>query len=244
MKKILSTILVTGICLVSTHAYSGIIYSTSTVGGNIRDISATGTQINLGDDQVSGDISLGFNFNFYDVIQSDVRVSSNGFLDFAPDYNQGCCTGDPIPSTNQPNGMFAGLWEDLDTNGNTSGTMFYQTLGAIGSREFIVGFYNVAHFPNQSPVTFEMILHETTNNLEVQFGSLQNDGIHTIGIENYAGTEGIEFYRGTDISQFSNSGVLFEATATSVSVPEPGSIILLGIGLAGLGLSKKRKLAI
>lgn len=217
-------------------------YSVSTIDGNLRDISSTGTQLNLSDDQLSNPINLGFDFDFYGVSQNSVRVSSNGFMTFDPTvFGSGCCSGRQLPYADQYNGVFAGLWADLDSNSNTTGTMFYETRGNAGAREFIFGFYNVNHWPSGSPVTFEMILHEASNHLEVQFGSLSTSyGTHTIGIENYDGTEGIEFYRGRDYAQFAQTGVLFEAA----DVPEPGTFWLVGAAMLGLvGRHRKKHFA-
>ena len=223
-------------------ASADIIYTASAISNDIRDISTTGTQVSLSDDQYTS-VALAFDFNFYDVIQNSVAISSNGFLDFGPTFNQGCCTGDPLPSPAIPNGIFAGLWEDLDSNGNTTGQIYYETRGTAAEREFIVGFYNMAHFPTGSLVNFEMILHETTNNLEVQFGNLAGDGgTHTIGIENYDGTEGLQYYRGSNIAQFSNTGILFAASAVN-NVPAPATLALFGLGIAALGIRRKRRAA-
>src|SRR2546422_1125192 len=58
---------------------------------SFTDISATGTQLMgtganaslpLGDDEVSGPVTIGFPFNFYGTGYSEVFVSSNGFLSF------------------------------------------------------------------------------------------------------------------------------------------------------------------
>jgi hypothetical protein len=205
---------------------AGMIYSANAIDTNLRDITATGTQFSLGDDDVAN-INIGFNFNFFDNIYSSLQVSSNGFISF-DSVGNGCCSGPELLIDDSFNNLFAGLWEDLDTNNNTTGTMYSQILGTAGSREFVVGFYDVAHYPSSSNVTFEMILHEVSNNLEIQFGTLTSDGgTHTIGIENIDGSQGIQYFRGSNISQFSNSGVLF-------AVPTPSTSAVFAFGLLGL----------
>jgi hypothetical protein len=115
-------------------------------------------------------------------------------------------SGQALPNPSYPNGLIAGFWNDLYP---PAGTIRYQTLGTEGSREFVVGFYTVPHCctANFYPVTFEIILHEGTNNIELQYGSAPSQGgIHSTGIENFDGTDGLEVAYG-DIS-FNNEGFL------------------------------------
>lgn len=235
MKKIL--ILATVALMSINTAYASLIYSTSNISNNLRDISSTGTQFNLSDDAMTGEIGMGFNFGFYDIFVNTVNVSSNGFLalgGFASD--DGCCSGKPLPADDGYNGIIAGLWEDLNTNNNSTGTMFYQTLGAVGSREFVVGFYDVAHFPSSDPVTFEMILHEGSNNIEFQYGLVSyENGTHSVGIENTTGTSGIQYLYGDDIERLSNTGVLFSTTPVS----EPSMLAMFAFGLFAMRRLRK-----
>ena len=51
-----------------------------TIPYNFQDISATGTAIPLGDDEVSSAIPMGFTFDYFGSNYSDMYVSSNGFM--------------------------------------------------------------------------------------------------------------------------------------------------------------------
>ena len=118
----------------SHAALSAIIYDSSAISSNLRNISGTGTQFNLNDDQNTPMIGLGFNFDFFGSAYSSARISSNGFLTFSNTTDDGCCTGGVLGDSNLSNGpgnMIAGLWEDLDTSGNSTGTMYYDLLGSI-----------------------------------------------------------------------------------------------------------------
>ena len=47
-----------------------------------QDISSTGTPVGLGDDEISGALSIGFGFDFYGETYNDFYISSNGFVTF------------------------------------------------------------------------------------------------------------------------------------------------------------------
>ncbi len=63
MKNIVLVLLV-GLGL-AFNSNAGMIYSADTINSNLRDISTTGTQFNLSDDDVAN-INIGFNFDFFD----------------------------------------------------------------------------------------------------------------------------------------------------------------------------------
>jgi len=85
---------------------------------------------------------------------------------------------------------------------SVGGTIRYQTLGSEGSRQFVIGFYNVPYCcePGYYPATFEIILHEGTNNIELQYGSTPSITTTSVGIENFDGTDGLQVAYGYDIS--------------------------------------------
>jgi hypothetical protein len=160
----------------------------------LRDVSATGTFVSLSDDQLSAPLPIGFSFDFYGISYSDFRISSNGFITLGSNpQSQGCCTGQPIPSLSSPNNFIAGFWEDLNS---PQGNIRFQTLGSPGSRQLVVGFYSVPHFSNGPRVTWEVVLHEGNNNIEIHCVDCPSDGgAHTIGIEDPTGTIGLEVLR-------------------------------------------------
>lgn len=177
-------------------------YSTSTSDDldgpayDFEDISTTGAPIHLSDDSVDGPFPIGFDFPFFDVDRTEVFVSSNGFLTFLPGQPSGCCAGGVLPDVSSPNGVIAGWWEDL--NPSTGGQIHYATRDLAPSRRFIVQFTAIPHFFNSLPVTFQIKLFESDGRIEIHYQNAPSDGgIHTAGIEDDAGQQGVPFFRGT-----------------------------------------------
>jgi hypothetical protein len=209
-------------------------YSSTEIPNSLRNISTTGTFISLDDDQVSGAIPLGFNFDFYGTTYSQAYVSSNGFLTFNLGSRSGCCRGQFLPnSSSNPSNLIAGFWNDLNI---PQGNIRYQTLGTAGSQQFVVGFYDVQHYRDGLPVTFEMILLEGSNNIELQYGSAPNDEDEsevTIGITNNNSTDALTLVNSDpslDVG-ISNRGFL-------LTHPVPGPLPLFGAA-AAFGYSRK-----
>lgn len=217
-------------------------YAGTSVANVLRDISTSGTFVGLSDDTVSGAIPLGFSFDFYGNSYTQAYVSSNGFLTFDSVSWSGCCNGPELPNgMNNPDNLVAGLWTDL-----YPGNVRYETLGAPGSQTFVVGFYDVPHFSNGDANTFEMILHEGSNDIELQYGLLGIDS-HTAsaGIENVGGLFGLELYYGqtsaTGVGALQNQGFLLSTNSAAVPLPATLPLILTGFGALGLiGARRKR----
>jgi hypothetical protein len=199
-------------------------YTGTVITPTLRDISASGTFVGLSDDQLSAPLPIGFTFNFYGISYTQFKISSNGYITLGTaETNSGCCTGDPIPSAIAPNNVIAGWWEDLN---NPQGNIRYQTTGAVGSRELIVGFYSVPHFLNGPQVTFEIVLHEGTDSIEIQCDTCPvDDFFHTIGIEDSTGSDGLQIARTT--SSLPQSGWLLRPNNPpdcSIAAADPDTI--------------------
>lgn len=201
---------------------------------NLRDIRTSGTDLGLDNsDDDTATTPIGFSFNYYGNSYTQVEVSSNGFISFSPSGEDGCCSADPIPDSNNPNNVIAGWWQDMDTR--ESGIIRAETRGAVGSREFIVGFYDVADYdePELAINTFEIILHEATGDIEIAIKDAKFDDADdkVSGIENADGSDGIEiiFVESDDPSYangdsvLSNQGYCFSTAGTacrSASTPQ------------------------
>lgn len=189
--------------LVGAQAQAGTIdvnYQVSDVPYNLRDISASGTAVALGDDAVSGPVPIGFAFEYYGEFYTQLYISSNGFVTFNSGSNSGCCTGVAIPTPGGVDNMIAGFWEDLSPN--NGGTIRRQTLGTAPNRELVVGYYQIQHFRGNTPVEMEIILRENGDLIELQYttATTAGEGDHSVGVESAGGQFGTQVDFGTGFS--------------------------------------------
>ncbi|MHC4931920.1 MAG: Ig-like domain-containing domain [Planctomycetota bacterium] len=156
----------------------------------LRGASATGS-VPLRAGQLSAPLEIGFPFEFYGIEYSTFRISSSGFITLGSRFESpGCCSGRPIGSASSPNNFVAAWWGSLNAS---AGSIRFETIGSPGARSLVVGFYHLPHFVGGPPVTFEIVLHEGSNAIEIQCWTCPSDGgSHTAGIENADGTIGLQ----------------------------------------------------
>ena len=164
-------------------------YTLETCNSAFEDISGFGTQLALSDD--SGlVVSLGFTFNFFGDDHTTIGVSSNGYLTFGASLTD--LSNDPIPSSFTPNDMIAMLWDDL--NPAAGGSVHVATLGSAPNRRFICQFTNVPQFGGADMNTFQGVLFEGSNCIELRYEQVTPEafaGDYTAGVENQDGSDGV-----------------------------------------------------
>ncbi|MDY8134877.1 T9SS type A sorting domain-containing protein [Aquimarina sp. 2201CG5-10] len=184
---------------------------------NREDISATGKRIFLFDDEVSIALPIGFEFGFYGNIYNDFYISSNGFITFTANSDDGCCEGQVLPDTTEPNNLIAFDWDDYDPN--EGGTIRYETIGTAPNRILIIDFDNVAHVDDALfTTTTQVKLFETSNRIEIHATNIPDLAYNkTQGLENIDGTaaiivpgrNGVEWSTTNDVVAFiPTSGIL------------------------------------
>jgi gliding motility-associated-like protein len=156
-------------------------------------IAGTGTNTGLVcDDCLSTALPIGFTFNFYCTPYTQFLAGSNGFITFdLGSFASGCCSGGVLPNATDPDNLIALLWEDL--NPGTGGTVTYFTTGIAPNRRLAVNYNSVAFFGGGGTVTGQIVLHETTNIIDIFISPMTPPGtfdLMTMGIESSAGTFG------------------------------------------------------
>ena len=196
-------------------------YYGQTISFNWVEISATGNQVLLGDDEVQGPFLIGFEFLFYGNEYIEFYLSSNGFLSFESLGSSYLINQCPVPLADAPNHIIAMLWDDLDP-GDTNDPIYYQTFSScpIGSGPcLVVQYEDFCHYPGgvSCPVagTWEAILYADTDDVLIQFqdaGDEAGSG-STTGIKgnNAAADHGLTYVCNATASLSDNLAVRFQA---------------------------------
>jgi hypothetical protein len=183
-----------------TYGYRWIDSDTVAAGAptyNWIDISTIGTQISgLGDDNVVGPFSVGFDFPYYWYTVNSFFVGSNGYIAFGDNYLE-ASPFPTIPNTARPNNVLAPFMSDLDFSAG-SPACYYWTNAAQDT--FIIAYHDVQFWASATSLnTFEIILTRADSSITFQYYTQQGtpsggyiDGL-TVGIENIAGDIGLQY---------------------------------------------------
>ena len=160
---------------------------------NWMDITSLGTPLGLGDDGISGEISIGFNFNFYGTDYSTVRIGANGAITFT-----GTAVGydnPSIPSGAAPNAVIAPFWDDLDPSAGTSDDIYYYFDNA--NSRFIIEYNEIINYGGNTKNTFEIILYQN-GTIVLQYNTMNGSTTScTVGIESPDGSDGVQIVNNT-----------------------------------------------
>ncbi len=159
-----------------------------------NDISATGTLVtnwvptgtfNATDEGYAGPINLGFNFKFYAGTKTDVYLSSNGYITFAP-ITTNTFTNTSIPTAGAPDEIICPFWDDLDAK--SPGTVHYKQDG----NKMIIQWTNYQRYSGTASYTFQVVLY-SSGKIMIYYNNVTGtlDGA-TVGIENANGTDGLQ----------------------------------------------------
>lgn len=125
-------------------------------------ISGTNAFPSACDDCVTGQINIGFPFNFYGNTYTTAVIQSNGIVGFGPFTYTGYMPY-AIPANGDPDNYIAGFYADIDIR--YGGSITYQTIGTAPNRKFVVSYnnvvpYNMGSSAGTGTATFQIVLNE------------------------------------------------------------------------------------
>ncbi|MBN1137389.1 MAG: S8 family serine peptidase [Anaerolineae bacterium] len=153
------------------------------------DVTGTGTPRNLADDaNTYVALPAGQPFSFYGTSYTGLYIGSNGYVTFGAGSSYS--GGNTIPSTFLPNNAIYAFWDDLNPASGAQGTIYTQV---VDNHLFVVEFYQVQHYPNGDPETFEIVLDLDSGAILLQYLAVSDTHWTSVGVENSAGTSGIGY---------------------------------------------------
>jgi len=154
MKKITLIFMLLATAIFSWQSSAQLSYNNACTNA-FDDISTTGVDLALGDDG-EATITIPFGFTLDGVTSTDLVVGNNGGVLF------GVTTGN-VGLSNPTAPGFYPFADDIDSD---YGAVYWETLGTAPNRRVVILWNDRPHFSNSpSGATFELVLHETTNEI-------------------------------------------------------------------------------
>lgn len=156
---------------------------------NWVDITTVGTPSGVSHNDESLNFPLPWPFNFYGTNYSSMWICSNGFMQFGS-VPSTAWNNTILPNSAAPHNLIAPFWDDLYP---IPGSVVYYYNDTANSR-YIVEWYNWGHYGPFTPgvYTYEAILSSNGDITFQYLSMLQTITSATIGIQNDAGTDGLQ----------------------------------------------------
>jgi len=137
---------------------------------HFEDIHLSGTPLNLSSNGAAH-ITLPFDFQLDGITSRDLVISNNGGVLFnaTDDSKPVYCTGSETFFDDFPMGFYP-LWANVEDD---TGNVYWEIKGTAPNRYLVVEWYERPVTQYYSKATFELILHESTNEVEFHYGNME-----------------------------------------------------------------------
>ena len=182
--------------------------------------STSGTSVSVGDDQTISGRPIGFTFNYWGTNYTTVNICSNGWISFTN-------TGGNIVGYSTNSTVPAGIHGvALDLYPSSGYFIRYQTIGTSPNRKFVVSYHMSYYSCRSSWTDFQIVLFETSNNIQINVASHPTCGNALQGLSNQTNNQwAIPTGRnGQNWTGTVNSSYLFEPFSTSATWQSRGTL--------------------
>ena len=187
-------------------------WSDSDEPGVTFDYEYAPTAVSLLDDGYIA-VSLGFDFEFYDVIYTSVTITSNGMIHFDGNTHISF-VNQSLPYSNYQ--LIAPMWDDL--NPEDGGSVYWGTIGTAPQRVFIAEWWGVPHFGPFGSVYFEVKLFEEDGAIEFHYLDTDfGDPAYDVGASSTVGVQDGTLSYALEVSY--NTGSLSNSYAIRIEPP-------------------------
>ncbi|WFE29107.1 hypothetical protein O7623_07955 [Solwaraspora sp. WMMD791] len=164
---------------------------------------AAGAPLGLSGDDAVTEVTLPFPVTFYGQTYTSAWVDTNGILTFTdPGGSHPVPTS--VPTVGGPDAMVAAFWDDLIVDEQAD--VVTATRGSSPFGEYVVEWRNVRRAANPDErVTFQIVFAQLGGYVSISYSGIdpaspgERGGSATIGIENAAGTTGLQYSSGVPV---------------------------------------------
>ncbi len=149
-----------------------------------NDISSTGTTVSTWtaagtysaeDEGYFGPIDLGFDFKFYGETESQIYLSTNGFVTF-DQISGSAFSNTTLPNDDVPNGMLCAFWDDLKVG---AGSCYYK----VEDSKVTIQYSNWGKYSGSGSIDFQIVIYKS-GKIQYFYNSISCDVTSaTVGIE-------------------------------------------------------------
>jgi hypothetical protein len=228
-----------------TGANSTTSYAVSTIPYSLQSLDGTLINNHL-DDIWSPVINLGFPFCFYGTTYNQICVGANGMITF--DLSKAGTVNewkiwDKLNNDNfgnVPNNTICAVWRDIDPS--ISGSTYIKTVGTAPCRSIVISWVSTPLYsmsactPAPSPQTFQLILYENSNLIDVNIQRSTactnwNSGYGIVGLYKNLGTSLVAPGRDYPTAwSITNESWRFSANGTTPTITWTGPSGVIGTG--------------